>query len=252
MPENRKKLKKKPVREAKIDIADATLYGGAFAASQSGRLRELPGGFRQGFSLFSGPGFCVEEDNMYNASDLRKGLKIEIDGTPYTITEFTFTKPGKGQALYTCRMKSLLTGQTISKTYRSVDKIDETQLEERTLTYSYQDGDHYVFMDRNYEQVSLDAATLGDRRLLLVEDTEVDVLYHNGRPIDVTLPTFVELTIEHTEAGARGNTATNVLKPATLEGGYVVQVPLFVNTGDIVKIDTRTGEYADRVRKTSG
>ncbi|NQT94684.1 MAG: elongation factor P [Lentisphaerae bacterium] len=185
---------------------------------------------------------------MYSASDLRKGLKVEIDGVPFVITEFTFVKPGKGQALYTCRLKNIITGQTINKTYRSVDKIDETQLEERSLTYSYQDGEQYVFMDSSYEQVSLDASVVGEQRLLLVEDTEVDVLYHNGRPIDVTLPTFVELSIAHTEAGARGNTATNVLKPATLEGGYIIQVPLFVKTGDVVKVDTRSGEYSDRVR----
>ena len=128
-------------------------------------------------------------------------------------------------------------------------RIDEPQLEERTLTYSYPEGDNYVFMDENYEQYTIDADVLGDSRYFLVEDIEVDVLFHNGRPIEVTLPTFVTKTIIHTEPGARGNTATNVLKPATIEGGYEIQVPLFINQGDVVKIDTRTGEYADRVRK---
>ena len=186
---------------------------------------------------------------MYSASDLRKGLKIEIDGIPYVITEFQFTKPGKGQALYNCKLKNLLTGSTLSKTYRSVDKMDEAKLEEKTLQYSYQDGDNYVFMDENYEQITVNADVLGDSRYFLVEDIEVDILFHNDRPIEVTLPTFVEKEIVHTEPGARGNTATNVLKPATIEGGYEIQVPLFVNQGDVAKIDTRTGEYVDRVRR---
>jgi len=186
---------------------------------------------------------------MYSASDLKKGLKIEIDGAPYTITDFQFTKPGKGQALYSCKMKNMVNGSTLSKTYRSVDKIDRPRLESKKLQYSYEDGDQYVFMDEDYEQVSIGADVLGDSRYFLSEDVEVEILYHNGKPIEVTLPTFVEKTIVHTEPGARGNTATNVLKPATIQGGYEIQVPLFVNQGDVAKIDTRTGEYVDRVHK---
>jgi len=186
---------------------------------------------------------------MYNASDLKKGLKIEIDGSPYVITDFNFMKPGKGQALYNCRMKNLINGSTLAKTYRSVDKIDGARLEQKTLQYSYQDGDSHVFLDENFEQISISAEALGDLRYFLVEDISVDVLYHNGSPIEVTLPTFVEKEIVRTEPGAKGNTATNVLKPAWIEGGYEIQVPLFINQGDIVKIDTRTGKYADRVAK---
>lgn len=186
---------------------------------------------------------------MYSASDLRKGLKVEIDGSPYVITEFNFMKPGKGQAIYNCKLKHMVNGNTLSKSYRSNDKIDKPELEEKTLQYSYPDGDEYVFMDKNYEQVSIAQEVLGDGRFFLVEDISVDVLFHNGQPIEVTLPNFVEKEIVHAEPGARGNTATNVLKPATVEGGYEVQVPLFVNEGDIARIDTRTGEYVDRVRK---
>jgi elongation factor P len=186
---------------------------------------------------------------MYNASDLRKGLKIEIDGEPYIVTEFNFVKPGKGQALYNCRIKNLVTGATLSKTYRSADKIDEPRLSHKTLTYSYPEGDHYVFMDEHYEQVPISAAVLGEARHFLVEEIEVEVLYHNNLPIEVTLPTFVEKEVIETEPGARGNTATNVMKPATVEGGYELQVPLFVNQGDVIKIDTRNGAYADRVSK---
>lgn len=183
---------------------------------------------------------------MYSASDLRKGLKVEIEGVPYLITDFNFVKPGKGQAFYTCKMKSMTTGSTLTKTYRANDKIDQPHLEEKSMQYSYTEGDQYVFIDDSYEQVSISAEVLGDSRYFLIEDLKVDVLYHNSQPIEVTLPTFVEKKVTETEPGARGNTATNVLKPATIDGGYVMQVPLFINTGDIIKIDTRSGEYAGK------
>lgn len=186
---------------------------------------------------------------MYTVSDLRKGLKVEIDGVPYVITEFEFMKPGKGQAIYTCRVKNMINGSTMVKTYRQVDRIDVPALAEKKLQYSYIDGDHYVFLDENYEQVSISAEVLAEKRLLLVEDMTIEVLFHNNIPVDITLPNFVEKRIIQTDPGARGNTATNTLKPATVEGGYEVQVPLFVNQGDLIKIDTRTGEYADRVSK---
>jgi elongation factor P len=186
---------------------------------------------------------------MYTASDLRKGLKIEIDGQPYAITEFNFVKPGKGQAVYTCKLKNMITGSTLTRNYRSDDKIDQPHLEEKKLRYSYAEGDQYVFVDDEFEQVHIPAEALGINRHFLSDDMPVDVLFHNGRPIEVTLPTFVEKTIIATEPGARGNTATNVLKPATIEGGYQIQVPLFVNQSDLVRIDTRTGEYVDRVSK---
>ena len=158
-------------------------------------------------------------------------------------------KPGKGQAVYTCKLKNLVNGATMSRSYRSNDKIDRPHLESRTLQYSYADGDDYVFMDHDYAQHVITAEALGDSRYFLVEDITVEVLLHNGRPIEVALPNFVEQRIVQTEPGAKGNTATNVLKPATLEGGYVIQVPLFVTQGDVISIDTRTGKYADRVSK---
>lgn len=186
---------------------------------------------------------------MYSVSDLRKGLKIEIDGEPYEVTDFQFVKPGKGQALYRCKIRNLISGGTIDKTYRAAEKIDRPNLAERDLTYSYADGEHFVFMDENYEQVLLDREVLGDQAQFLMEDIEVKILFHNDRPIEVTLPNFIERTIVETEPGARGDTATNVTKPATVEGGYEISVPLFVNEGDRVRIDTRTGKYADRVSK---
>jgi elongation factor P len=191
----------------------------------------------------------LEVPQMYSPSDLRKGLKVEIDGAPYVITDFNFVKPGKGQAIYNCKLKNLLTGLTLSKAYRSNDKIDKPELEEKTLTYSYPEDEIYVFLDQDYEQIRIGADVLGDSRFFLSEDIRIDVLFHNRRPVEITLPTFIEKKIIHTEPGARGNTATNVLKPATIEGGYEIQVPLFVNAGDIVKIDTRTGTYVDRAGK---
>lgn len=186
---------------------------------------------------------------MFTVSDLRKGLKIEIDGAPYEITEYQFVKPGKGQAIYTCRVKHMVNGSTMVKVYRAVDKIDEPKLYQKVLHYSYMDGDHFVFLDENYEQMMISAKVLGDKRYFLLENIEVQVLYHNDQPVDVQFPTFIEKVIEQTDPGARGNTATNVMKPAKIEGGYEIQVPLFVNQGDLVKIDTRTGTYADRVSK---
>jgi elongation factor P len=186
---------------------------------------------------------------MYTASDLRKGLKVEIEGQPYFITEFNFVKPGKGQAVYNCKLKNMISGSTLTRAYRSDDKIDQPHLEEKNLRYSYAEGEDFVFIDEDYAQIHISGKVLGQNRFFLIEDIPVDVLFHNNQPIEVTLPNFVEKKIIHTEPGARGNTANNVLKPATVEGGYELQVPLFVNLNDVIRIDTRTGEYADRVAK---
>lgn len=187
---------------------------------------------------------------MYSASDLKKGLKIEIDGDPCMITNFEFSKPGKGQALYRCKIKNLITGNTFDKTYRSVDKINRCALLSRDFTYSYIDGDNYVFSDNEtYEEAHLNEELLGDLRFFIVDDMVVEILFHNDRALDITLPNFVEMTIAETEPGARGDTATNVMKPAKLANGYEINVPIFINEGDVVRIDTRTGTYADRVSK---
>ena len=186
----------------------------------------------------------------YSASDLRKGLKIELDKVPYEIVEFQFVKPGKGQGMYKCRMKNLLSGNTTDKTFREVDKIGKPDLEERELVYSYPEGDHYVFMDKlTFEQITISADVVGDQKYFLTEELEVKILFFNGKEITITLPSYVEKVIAETEPGARGDTATNVLKPAKLENGFEVGVPLFINQGDVVRIDTRTGKYFDRVSK---
>ncbi len=187
---------------------------------------------------------------MHSASDLRKGLKIELEGVPFEVVDFQFVKPGKGMAMYKCRIKNLFSGNTIDKTFREVDKIGKPDLEERELTYSYPEGDHFVFMDKhNFEQVTISADVLGEQKYFLVEELEVSVLFHNGNAIIVNLPSYVEKVIVETEPGARGDTATNVLKPAKLDNGYELGVPLFINQGDTVRVDTRTGKYFDRVSK---
>lgn len=185
---------------------------------------------------------------MYLASDLRKGLKIEIDGEPYTIVEFEFKKPGKGQALYKCKLKNMVTGSQFERTYRSGDKFDKADLEEQEMEYLYADREAFCFMNTStYEQIFLTRDQLTDVIDLLKENTVCTVLLHNQKPIGVTLPNFINLVVTRTEPWAKGDTATGSTKPATLETGYEVQVPPFVDQGQLVKIDTRTKEYVERV-----
>jgi len=185
---------------------------------------------------------------MYSVGDLRKGLKVEIEGVPYVITEFSFLKPGKGQAVYTCRLKNLLTGSAMTKSYRSNEAFGEPNVEEKHLRYSYKEGEDFVFVDENYEQINISAEILGDSKYFLSEDMPVDALFFNGQAIELTLPFFVEKKVIQTDPGNRGNTATNVMKPAKIEGDYEIPVPLFVKEGDVIRIDTRTSEYVDRVK----
>jgi elongation factor P len=187
---------------------------------------------------------------VYEASDLRKGLKVILDGNPHIITEFQFSKPGKGQALYKCKLKNLISGYTLERTYRSGDKFEQAQLEETRMQYLYKDTEGYHFMDtKSFEQIQMTEENLGDGKKFIKENMEVAVLLFDGRPISVELPTFVELQVIKSDPGAKGDTATNVTKPATLETGYDINVPLFVNEGEMLKIDTRTGEYVERVKK---
>lgn len=188
---------------------------------------------------------------MYEASDLRKGLKIELDGEPYIVTEFDFCKPGKGQALYRCKLKNMISGGTVDKTFRSADKVGKPDLEEKELHFSYEEGNGiYIFFDPNTnDEVRIDEKLLGDSKYFLDDDMTCAILFYRERAIEITLPFFVEKKITETEPGARGDTATNVTKPAKIANGYEIQVPLFVNVGDTVRIDTRTGDYADRVSK---
>lgn len=187
---------------------------------------------------------------MYSASDLRKGLKISIDGEPYIVTDFQFSKPGKGQALYRTRMRNMITGNAFERTFRSNDKFEKAPLEERAMQFLYSQGDEYHFMDtKSYEQIFLTSDQLGENVNFLIDNMEVQVLLFNERPIDVTLPNFVDLTVTVAEPWAKGDTSGSDTKPVTVETGYVLQVPPFIVEGDKIQIDTRSGEYMTRVKE---
>ncbi len=186
---------------------------------------------------------------MYESSDLRKGLKIIIDGAPYIITDFQFSKPGKGQALYRCKLKNMITGYTMDRTYRSGDKFEPANLQESKMQFLYNDASGYHFMDTTtYDQVTLTPDQVGNARNYLKDNMEVTILFFNETPISISLPTFVELEVVKSDPGIKGDTATGATKPATLETGYTLQVPLFIEEGNVLKIDTRTGEYVERVK----
>ena len=184
-----------------------------------------------------------------STADFRKGLKIELEGEPYIITDFLHVKPGKGGAFVRTKLKSLVTGNVIDRTFRSGEKVQTPFLEEKTMQYLYHEGDAYHFMDSDtYEQITLAGNLLGEDSNFLQENVEVKILFHNDQPIGVELPFFVELTIVQTEPGVKGDTASGGTKPATVETGAVIQVPLFLNEGDVIKVDTRTGAYIERAK----
>lgn len=184
---------------------------------------------------------------MYDTSEIRKGLRIEMEGEVYTIVDFLRVKPGKGGAFIRTKLKSLSRGTVIDKTFRSGEKLGRPDLEEKKMQFLYDSDQQYYFMDtETYEQTFLTQEQLGESRDFLKENTTISVLFHNNNPIAVELPTFVELAIAETDPGERGDTVSGGTKPARLETGAVVQVPLFLSPGDAVKVDTRTGEYVER------
>ena len=187
---------------------------------------------------------------MLDASDLRKGGKIQLDdGQPYLITDFDFSKPGKGQAIYNCKLKNMLTGSTMSRSFRSNDRFEKPELLQKQVRFSYETAGQYIFQDENFEELSISEAVLGKNKYFLTDDMPIDALFFNNKVIEVELPNLVERNVIKCEVGAKGNTASGkVTKPATVEGGYELAVPLFVNEGDVIRIDTRTGEYNDRIR----
>ncbi len=187
---------------------------------------------------------------MYTSSDLRKGLKIEIDGEPYIITNFEFSKPGKGQSLYRCRLKNMVTGNAFDKTYRSNEKFKKAPLDERQMQFLYNQGDEYHFMDnKSFEQYVILKEHLEDVIDFMVDNMDVDVLLFHNNPIGVTLPNFVNLTVTKSDPWVKGDTSGTDTKPVTLETGYELQVPPFVEEGDKIQIDTRTGTYITRVKE---
>ncbi|MDR0881343.1 MAG: elongation factor P [Candidatus Adiutrix sp.] len=187
---------------------------------------------------------------MYSTSDFRKGLKVEFKGEPYIIVDFQHVKPGKGGAFVRTRIKNLVNGRVLEETFRSGEKLEKPDLEEKNVQYLYFDPkDGYVFMDeQNYEQIHLSEDHVGDSRFYLLENMHLLINLYQGRPIGLDFPTTVTLEVIQSDPGVKGDTATGATKPATLSTGLVVQVPLFINEGDLLKIDTRSGEYIERAK----
>ncbi|MBN2362267.1 MAG: elongation factor P [Deltaproteobacteria bacterium] len=187
---------------------------------------------------------------MWTTSDFRKGLKIEIDGVPYVIVDFQHVKPGKGTAFVRTRIKNMITGQLIEPTFRSGDKVKRPDLLETKMQYLYSDGDTCHFMDtKSYEQAEIPREILGEASDYLIENLEISAIFFNGQPIGVDVPNFVELKIIRCEPGARGDTVSGAQKPATVETGAIFYVPLFVNEGETIRVDTRDRSYVERVSK---
>ena len=186
---------------------------------------------------------------MYETSDIRKGLKIRIDGEPYVVVEFQFVKPGKGNAFTRTRIKNLVTGAVLDKTYKSGEKLQEAAMEEREMQFLYKDDSGFFFMDQSsYDQITISPEVVDQDARFLKENLVVVVVLFEDRPVSIALPNFVELEVIETEPGVRGDTASGGKKPATLETGAVINVPLFIERGEILRIDTRTGDYTERVK----
>ena len=187
---------------------------------------------------------------MLESGDLKKGVKIEIDGDPYVLVQFEFVKPGKGQALYKCKLKNMVTGVQFDRTFRSGEKFKQPDLEEQEMEYLYAEKDQFCFMNMTtYVQEYLTQEQLGDAKNFLKENTVCNILLFDGRPIGISLPIFINLKVEHTDPWVKGDTASGDSKPATVETGYELQVPPFVEEGELIKIDTRTGQYVERVKR---
>ena len=187
---------------------------------------------------------------MYNASDLRKGLKLQLDNEPYVVIEFQFSKPGKGQSLYRCKLRNMITDVILDRTYRSGDTFESANLEERKMQYLYNQDDEYHFMDvQSYEQSALNADQVGDAKHYLIDNLEVGILLFDNRPIDITLPNFVDLTVTQADPWVKGDSVSGDSKPVTLETGYTLRVPPFIEEGTRITVDTRTGEYVTRVKE---
>ena len=185
---------------------------------------------------------------MVSAGDFKNGITIEIEGNIYQIMEFQHVKPGKGAAFVRTKLKNIISGGVVEKTFRPTEKFENAHIERKDMQYLYQDGDLYNFMDmETYDQIALNSDVVGDALKFVKENETVKICSHNGNVFSVEPPLFVELAITETEPVFKGDTAQGATKPAIVETGATVMVPLFVETGDVLKIDTRTGEYLSRV-----
>ena len=184
---------------------------------------------------------------MVSAGDFRNGITFEEEGNVYQIVEFQHVKPGKGAAFVRTKIKNIKTGGVVEKTYRPTDKFPKAMIERKDMQYSYSDGDLYYFMDQEtFDMLPINASQIGDALKFVKENDCCKILSHKGQVFGIEPPTFVELEVTETEPGLAGNTATGATNPATLETGATIQVPLFVNIGDVLRIDTRTGTYMER------
>lgn len=184
---------------------------------------------------------------MYSTTDFKKGLKIEIDGTPFEIVDFQHFKPGKGGAMIRTKLRNILTGRMQDNTFRSGEKVGRPDMEHREMQYLYRESDELIFMDQTtYEQLHINSESTGGKDAYLKDSQMVQVLLYNGDPIDIEIPVSVVFAVTETEPGIKGDTVSNTTKPATIETGKVIQVPLFINIGDKIKIDTRSGDYLSR------
>ncbi|QLA16215.1 elongation factor P [Desulfolutivibrio sulfoxidireducens] len=184
---------------------------------------------------------------MLSTTDFRRGLKIEWDGVPYEIVEFQHVKPGKGGAFVRTKLKNMLNGRVVENTFRSGEKVDKPDLETREMQFLYREGGDYVFMDlSNYEQTHVAGSQMGAKGGYLIDGMELKMLLYKGAPLDADLPASVILTVSDTEPGVRGDTVSGATKPAKLDTGITVNVPLFINIGERIKVDTRSGEYIGR------
>ena len=181
-------------------------------------------------------------------SQFRNGLKIELDGVPFVIVYFQHVKPGKGGAFVRTKVRNLKTGRVLDRRFRAGERVEVADVDDRKMQFLYRDGDQLVFMDsESYDQIPFSSDQVGDAKKYLLENLVVDVLFWRGRPINIELPAFIEAAVTECEPGIKGDTASGATKPATLETGAVVQVPLFVKEGERIRVDTRTGEYVERV-----
>lgn len=186
---------------------------------------------------------------MFSTADFRNGLKIELDGEPWIIVEFQHVKPGKGGAFVRTRLKNLKTGSVLDKTFRSGEKVGKPDLDEREMEYLYASEGQYCFMDaKDYEQIFLSRDQLGDSESYLKENIQVKILFYQGNPIGLELPNFVVLRVVQTDPGFKGDTASGGTKPATLETGLVVKVPFYLEAGELIRVDTRSGEFMERFK----
>ena len=185
---------------------------------------------------------------MITAGDFKKGITVEWDGGVWTIVDFQHVKPGKGAAFVRTKIKNIMTGAVVERSFNPTDKMPKAVIETKEMEYLYNDGELYYFMDtETYEQLPLNHDQVEDAINFIVENMNVNIRFYKGNAFSVEAPNFVELTVTETEPGFKGDTATGTTKPATLETGYKINVPLFVNEGDRIRVDTRTGEYMERV-----